>query len=170
MTSEIKPTDQMTRAELAAEREENLVADTAYVEQVAAWADASGINLMAATGDGGVLLRLVTHVRILTGITEAFAAMLDGTGARNYVEQEFISSQSGKVVAKMTLHRPGRPTPHELRMAAQEETARLIQEVTGFADFLELEGSRKDKVIAGRLREIVANHGRTPPAQETEER
>lgn len=55
-------------------------------------------------------------------------------------------------------------------MAAQEETARLIQEVTGFADFLELDGSRKDKVIAGRLREIAANHGRTPPAQETEER
>jgi hypothetical protein len=70
--------------------------------------------------DHSVTMRIKPGVVAAELLALSFRELLDDGAAENYVEVQFLDKPSGGYIA-VTIQRPGRPTPHELRVAAEAE-------------------------------------------------
>lgn len=117
-------------------------------EAAAAVAQAEADRMVAGTGlismeslpEQGVRLRIALGLGLAHRMLGAFRAVLDANpGAINYVEQEFVSQETGESYVAI-LVRPGGRTPHQLRLEAERERDWLRARLDGAHDALECGG------------------------------
>lgn len=91
---------------------------------------------------GGMDLRVTMALDVAAHLVTAARTFLDATSAENYVEQHVHDRETGDRYT-LTIQRPGKRTPHEMRRLAESERDKLREE---------LERLRAQAVPVGRLR------------------
>ena len=68
-----------------------------------------------------LLCRGVMQAATLAALAAAANHLFTETGAINYVDQAFLDKATGAEVARLIFVRPGQPSPHDLRLQAEQE-------------------------------------------------
>jgi hypothetical protein len=76
--------------------------------------------------DGVTDIRIVMARETAAGLVTAAKTFLAATGAENYVEQHVTDRETGERYT-LTVQRPGKSTPHELRRQAEAERDALAE-------------------------------------------
>jgi hypothetical protein len=99
-------------------------ADKEFIDGQVAQANILGWNMNAGVTDLQVSMALETAA----GLVTAAKTFLTATGAENYVEQHVHDRETGERYT-LTIQRPGKKTPHELRRQAEFELDERLTQV-----------------------------------------
>lgn len=95
--------------------------DPGHLARIDRFISESGLTSLTALPNQGARLEVAAHIEVLAALAAAANHLFTETGAINYVDQAFLDKATGAEVARIILVRPGQPSPHDLRLQAEQE-------------------------------------------------
>lgn len=119
-------------------------AEKEFIDGQVAQANILGWNMDSGVTDLQVSMALDTAA----GLVGAAKTFLTATGAENYVEQHIHDRETGERYT-ITIQRPGKKTPHELRRKAEAERDSLARRCA-----VRFEETQKFRIALDQIREL----------------